>query len=95
MSEDIFHFSVCFHGVKRKYLNSGGSGCNTHRTPKPGGVSNSHLESLFLGHYIFYIIRHKKSCSKMEVPKEETDLGINLVWVGKIGFICVMFQPLQ
>jgi len=31
----------------------------------------------------------------MEVPKEETDLGINLVWVGKIGFICVMFQPLQ
>ena len=31
----------------------------------------------------------------MEVPKEELDLGINLVWMGKTGFIFVMFQPLR
>jgi len=95
MSEDIFHFSVCFHGDERKYLINRDSGCNTHKTPEPGGTLNSHLESLFLCHYIFYIIRHMKICSKMEVPKEEIDLGLNLAWVGKIGFICVMFQPLQ
>ena len=31
----------------------------------------------------------------MEVPKEEIGLGINSVWMGKIGFICVIVQPLQ
>jgi len=30
MSEDIFYFSVLFHGVETKYLNRRGSGSSTH-----------------------------------------------------------------
>jgi len=39
MSDDILHFSVCFHGVGRKYGRS--SGCPTHGMLSPGGVLNA------------------------------------------------------
>ena len=47
MSEDILHFSVCFHGAEGEYLNGRGSGCTMHGMLEPVAVLNA---ILCLGH---------------------------------------------